>query len=48
MRVSECVGCKAFPCPDAKDDGYVVPGTNLKPEAVSVVMVSGSRAARGR
>ena len=40
MRVSECVGCKAFPCPDVRHDRYIVPGINLEPEAVSVVMVS--------
>ena len=42
MRVSECVECEAFPCADVKHNCYVVPGINLKPEAVSVVMVSES------
>ena len=40
MRVSQCVGCRAFPCPDVKHDCYVVPSINVKPEAVSIVMVS--------
>jgi len=40
MRVSECVACKAFPCADVKHDRYIVPGINLKPEAISIVMVS--------
>jgi hypothetical protein len=42
MRVSECLHCRLFPCSDVKHDGYVVPGVNLKPEAVSLVMVSES------
>jgi hypothetical protein len=42
MRVSECVECEAFPCADVKHNCYVVPGINLKPEAVSIVMVSES------
>ena len=42
MRVSECVECEAFPCADVKHSCYVVPGINLKPEAVSIVMVSES------
>jgi len=42
MRVSERVECEAFPCADVKHNGYVVPGINLKPEAVSIVMVSES------
>ena len=40
MRVSQCVGCSGFPCSDVKHDGYVVPNVNVKPETVSIVMVS--------
>ena len=40
MRVSQCVGCQAFSCPDVKHDCYVVPNIELKPDAISVVMVS--------
>ena len=40
MRVSQCVGCRAFPCPDVKHDCYVVPSVSVKPETVSIVMVS--------
>ena len=40
MRVSECVGCRAFPCPDVKHECYAVPGINIKPETISIVMVS--------
>jgi uracil-DNA glycosylase len=34
------VGCSAFPCSDVKHDCYVVPGISLKPETISIVMVS--------
>ena len=40
MRVSQCIGCKAFPCTDVKHDCYIVPSISVKPEAISVVMVS--------
>ena len=40
MRVSQCVGCSAFPCSDVKHDCYVVPSVSVKPETVSIVMVS--------
>lgn len=40
MRVSQCVACKAFPCPDVEHDCYVVPDINLNPESVSLVMIS--------
>ena len=40
MRVSECIGCSGFPCADVKHDCYVVPSVSVKPETVSIVMVS--------
>ncbi len=40
MRVSQCIACHAFPCADVKHDCYLVPGISLKPEAVSIVMIS--------
>jgi uracil-DNA glycosylase len=40
MRVSQCVGCRAFPCVDVKHQCYVVPSVSLKPETISIVMVS--------
>ena len=40
MRVSECVGCRELSCPDVKHDCYIVPGVSVKPETVSMVMVS--------
>lgn len=40
MRVSECVGCKEFPCADVNHKGYLVPDVNVKPDAISLVMIS--------
>ena len=40
MRVSEFVACKTFPCADVKHASYVIPGIELAPEDVSVVMIS--------
>jgi len=40
MRVSECVGCKAFPCADVRHECYIIPVVDLKPEDISIVMIS--------
>jgi uracil-DNA glycosylase len=40
MRVSEYVGCEEFPCADVKHECYVIPDLDLKPDAVSIVMIS--------
>jgi hypothetical protein len=40
MRIDQCVRCKAFPCSDVKHECCVVPGVDLKPETVSLVMIS--------
>ncbi len=40
MRVSQCVGCRAFACPDAEHECYVEPGVNVKSEMMSIAMVS--------
>jgi len=40
MRVSECVRCIQFPCADVKHECYVVPGVEVRPQDVSIVMVS--------
>jgi len=40
MRVSECVGCEAFPCADVQHACYIVPDIEVKPEGVSMVMIS--------
>ena len=40
MRVSECVGCEAFPCQDVRQECYVVPAVNLRPADVQIVLIS--------
>ena len=40
MRVSDCVRCVDFPCADVRHENYVVPGIDLRPADVSIVMVS--------
>jgi len=40
MRVSECIKCKGFPCKDVKHGRFIVPGTSLKPQGISIVMIS--------
>jgi uracil-DNA glycosylase len=40
MRVSQCVGCETFPCADVRHECYLVPDIELKPEDVSIVMIS--------
>ena len=40
MRVNECVGCTQFPCADVKHECYVVPDVDVRPQDVSIVMVS--------
>jgi len=40
MQVSELVVCEGFPCGDVKSDRYVVPGGQVDPERVRVVMVA--------
>jgi uracil-DNA glycosylase len=40
MRISECVGCKTFPCTDVKHESYVIPNIELDPERVSIILIS--------
>ena len=40
LKVSERVECSGFPCPDVKHECYIVPGIDIRPENVSLVMVS--------
>jgi uracil-DNA glycosylase len=40
MRVSDCVGCVDLPCADVRHECYVVPGVEVRPERVSIVMIS--------
>jgi uracil-DNA glycosylase len=40
MRISECVGCKTFPCTDVKHESYVIPSVELDPERISIILIS--------
>ncbi len=40
MRVSQCIACAGFPCADVRHECYIVPGIDLKPAAVSAVLIS--------
>ncbi len=40
MRVSKCVGCERFPCTDVKHECYIIPDISVKPETISIVMIS--------
>ena len=40
MRVSDCVQCESFPCVDVKHEGYRVPGVELDPASISLVLIS--------
>lgn len=40
MRVDACVGCRHFPCGDVNKQVYIVPGIEIQPEQVSIVMIS--------
>ena len=40
MRVSKRVQCKQFPCADVRHAAYNVPGLDVKPERISIVLVS--------
>ena len=40
MRVSDSVACQDFPCADVRHECYMVPGIDLSPASVSVLLVS--------
>lgn len=40
MRMNDCVDCRSFPCQDVQHASYVVPGIEVDPAAVSMVMIS--------
>ena len=40
MKIDGLIKCIDFPCPDVKYDCYIVPGIDIRPENVSLVMVS--------
>ncbi len=40
MRIDQCVSCTAFPCRDVRNECYSIPSVHVKPDAVSVVVIS--------
>ena len=40
MRVNDCVKCVKFPCDDVKHECYLVPDIRLRPELVSLIVIS--------
>jgi uracil-DNA glycosylase len=40
MKVSEFVGCTSFPCTDVRHECHTVPDIDMRPEDVSIIMVS--------
>jgi len=40
MRVSEYVRCKEFPCADVRHECYVIPDIAVKPDDVSIILIS--------
>ena len=40
MRVNELVGCEKFPCTDVRHAGYIIPGLEVKPDAIAIIMIS--------
>ena len=40
MRVSQYVGCEESPCADVKHECYIIPDLDVKPDAISIVMIS--------
>jgi len=42
MRIVEHVICRDFPCQDVRHECYIVPDVDLKPEDISVVLISES------
>ncbi len=40
MRANQCIRCIAFPCADVNHASYIVPDVAVKPDNVSIVMIS--------
>jgi uracil-DNA glycosylase len=40
MCVNEFVGCEAFPCADVNHKSYIIPDIDVKPEDISIVLIS--------
>jgi len=40
MHISQFVECKEFPCGDVKHECYIIPDLEVKPDEISIVMIS--------
>ncbi len=40
MHISQFVECNEFPCGDVKHEGYIIPDLDVKPDEISIVMIS--------
>src|SRR3972149_5017025 len=40
MQVCQHVKCERFPCSDVRHDGYIIPDVDVKPNKVSVILIS--------
>ena len=40
MRVNEYVKCEEFPCADVRHNCYIIPDVDVKPDNISMVMIS--------
>ena len=40
MRVNECLRCELFPCADVNNESYIVPSIDVKPDTISIVLIS--------
>jgi hypothetical protein len=38
--MSQCIGCKLFPCTDVNHESYTIPDIELKPETIRLIMIS--------
>jgi uracil-DNA glycosylase len=40
MKISDCIGCKEFPCVDVRHAGYIIPDVDIDPADISILMIS--------
>ena len=40
MRVSDCIVCDSFPCQDVNHGVHIIPGMDLTPEGITMMMIS--------
>ena len=40
MQIVKRVQCERFPCSDVRHDGYIVPNIDVKPDRISIILIS--------